>query len=150
MSYSNAIADIAPRSLWIDDGGGLAQVLTAAARHVSYRLVGPIRPLLAGLVQSSPEDASRARYRPPYDRAQVRSQFTMSCANLGAFRVYWMPARRRIVARSESCTRQFAIPDGAILVGVYSSPCPPRTFFDDLDELIARDPAALALEEAPA
>lgn len=80
----------------------------------------------------------RARFAPIYDRAAIRSQFSMSLANLGEFRVYWLPEPRRIMARSVSCTRQFRVPPGAELVGVYSAPCRTDAFFDDLDDLIRR------------
>lgn len=129
MSYRDAIADILPRSTWIAEDGLRVVVACAAARHVVYRAPEPI------VVH---ERDFRARFQPVYDRAAMRQQFTMSLANLGRFRVYWLPEHRRIMARSISCIRQFRVPPGAELVGVYTSPCRPDQFFDDLDDLIRR------------
>lgn len=132
MSYRNAIPDILPRSTWIALTGERVLVTSAAARHVVFRTQGPER---GGVLH---ERDFRARFEPVYDRAGIRSQFTMSLANLGEFRVYWLPAHRRIMARSISCTRQFRVPPGAELVGVYSNPFKTEAFFDDLDDLIRR------------
>lgn len=132
MSYRNAIADISPRSTWIAPSGERVLVTSAAARHVVYHCAGPAR---GGVLH---ERDFRARFAPIYDRAAIRSQFSMSLANLGEFRVYWLPEPRRIMARSVSCTRQFRVPPGAELVGVYSAPCRTDAFFDDLDDLIRR------------
>ncbi len=139
MSYANSIPDILPRSTWIGPDGTRASVISAAARHVTFTRVSPIvqRPLLT-LPETLHERDFRARFFPIYDRAAIRSQFTMSLANLGEFRVYWLPARRRIMARSISCTRQFRVPPGAELVGVYSNPFKTEAFFDDLDDVIRR------------
>lgn len=125
MSYRNAIHDIAPGSLWACESG-FVRVMVAAAGHVSF----------GGMVMH--ERAFRAAYAPLYDRAAIRQQFTMSLANLGEFRVYWLPSLRRIVVRSVSCRRQFRVPDDAILVGTYSDACPPADFFAALDEIIVR------------
>lgn len=146
MSYRDAIADIPPGSTWIDCDGRLATVRQSASRHVVYSTSGAIRPLLAGLLETIHETQFRARWTPLYDRAAIRSQFTMSLANLGEFRVFWLPEHRRIMARSVSCTRHFKVPPGALLVGVYSTPCKTDAFFDDLDELLrtAADPVAIA------
>lgn len=130
MSYRNAIPDILPRSTWIAADGLRATVRCAAARHVSF--ASPFGPMILH------ERDFRARFEPVYDRACMRQQFTMSLANLGRFRVYWLPEHRRIMARSISCIRQFRVPPGAELVGVYTSPCRPDQFFDDLDDLIRR------------
>lgn len=129
MSYRDAIADILPRSTWIAADGMRVVVTCAAARHVAYR---DPEPAVLHEIQF------RASFRPVYDRAGMRQQFTMSLANLGEFRVYWLPEHRRIMARSISCTRQFRVPPGAELVGVYSAPCRTDQFFDDLDDVIRR------------
>lgn len=145
MSYRNAITDIPPGSTWIDRDGRIATVRQAAARCVVYSTSGALRPLLAGILETTHETQFRARWAPLYDRAAIRSQFTMSLANLGEFRVFWLPELRRIMARSISCTRHFKVPEGALLVGVYSNPCRTDAFFDDLDELLrtASEPSAL-------
>ena len=132
MSYRNAIADIPSRSTWISADGVRVIVTSAAARHVVFRMPGPFR----GAVLH--ERDFRCRFEPVYDRPAIRSQFSMSLANLGEFRVFWLPEPRRIMARSISCTRQFRVPAGAELVGVYSAPCKTEAFVDDLDDLIRR------------
>lgn len=137
MSYRDAIADIPPRSTWIAPDGTRASVIAAAARHVTFTRVSPIvpGPLLA-FPETLHERAFRSAFQPAYDRAALRQQFTMSLSNLGEFRVFWLADRRRIMVRSISCTRHFAIPEGAMLVGVYSNPCKPDAFFEALDEVI--------------
>lgn len=144
MSYRNAIRDIPPGSLWSADGLGQIRVLFAAAGHVSWRRAGgwdlPI--------STTSEGAFRAVFAPLYDRAKVRSQFCMSCANLGEFRVYWLPAHRTIMARSVSIRRRFTVPDDAVLVGVYSAPCPASHFLEDLDDVIAKVGSAVMHDAA--
>ena len=137
MSYANAIRDIAPGSIWTS-GEVMVTVACAAAGYVVARLAGKLDTL--------PVANFRAIFRPLYDREQVRQQFSMSLANLGEFRVYWLPEHRRILARSISCRRQFRVPDAAILVGTYGDPCEPAVLFRDLDELLA--PHAPAAREA--
>lgn len=131
--YRNAIPDILPGSTWIAVDGSRAIVRTAAARYVSFMASGIMAPPVH-------ESAFRARFQPLYDRAAVRSQFSMSLANLGEFRVYWLPERRRIVARSVCCTRHFAVPEGAQLVGTFADPCKADAFFEALD-VVVRMPA---------
>lgn len=128
MSYANAIRDIASGSLWLGVNGCQVAVIQAAAGHVSFR-----RAILAELV---PEREFRASFRPLYDRERIRSQFTMSLANLGEFTVYWLPEQRRILCRSVSCSRRFAVPEAAVRVGVYAEPCDVGDFFGDLDAMI--------------
>ena len=139
MSYRDAIPDILPGSIWIPVGppAPKVRVIAAAARHVVYRDAEvayrpPVYP--ARIVMH--ERAFRAAFYPIYDRQQVRQQFTMSIANLGEFRVYWLPGVRRILARSVSCRRQFRVPDGATLIGTYGEPCEPAALFRDLDALL--------------
>lgn len=129
MSYRNAIADIPVGSLW-EAGEQFARVAGAAATVVTVTI--------AGRTETYTEAEFRERFQPLYDRAAVRQQFTMSVANLGEFRVFWLPAERRIVCRSVACSRQFRVPEGARLVGAYAAPCSVTTFFEDLDELITR------------
>lgn len=137
MSYRDAIADILPRSTWIGPDGTRASVISAAAGHVTFTRVSPIvqRPLLT-LPETLHERDFRARFSPIYDRAAIRSQFSMSLANLGEFRVFWLPEHRRIMCRSVSCRRHFAIPDGALEVGTFANPCKSDAFFEALDEVI--------------
>jgi hypothetical protein len=129
MSYRNAIPDIFPGSIWLGLNGCQVVILTAAARHVLIQ-----RHILRELLH---ERDFRAVFVPLYDHEQVRQQFTMSLANLGEFRVYWVPSHRRVLMRSISCRRQFRVPDGATLVGTYGEPCAPAVLFRDLDRLLA-------------
>lgn len=130
MSYRDAIRDIPEGSTWIDATGRRATVRTAAARHVSFASAfGPI---------TLHEIQFRAWFSPLYDRQAIRSQFSMSLANLGEFRVFWLPAHRRIMCRSVSCTRHFSIPEGALEVGTFSDPCRMADFFEALDFVVLR------------
>ena len=146
MSYRGAIPDIPPGSTWIDCAGARSTVRSSVidpARYVCFTRENGARPLRLETVH---ENDFRREWSAIYDRAAIRSQFTMSLANLGEFRVFWLPEHRRIMARSVSCTRHFKVPPGALLVGVYSTPCKTDAFFDDLDELLrtAADPIAIA------
>lgn len=132
MSYRNAIADIPPRSTWINASGSRVVVTSAAARHVVFRGPGAAR---GGVMH---EAAFRAQYRAVYDRAAMRSQFSMCLANLVAFTAYWLGQPDRFVARSVSCTRRFRVPDGAHRIGTYEAPFSPDAFLEDLDDLLAR------------
>ena len=150
MSYANASRDILPGSTWIDaTGEERVRVVAAAARFVVFRYMpGAAGPPPGGAMS---EAEFRLRYFPIYNRAAVRSQFSMCIANLGEFRVFWLPAHRRIMARSVSCTRHFRVPDDASLVGTYSAPFRTEDFLADLDDIIRRLPihaAARALESA--
>jgi hypothetical protein len=129
MSYRNAVRDIATGSCWQSGDGAIVSVVQAVAHHVIVRD--------GGRRAEMPETEFRARFAPVYDRERIRAQFTMSLANLGDFRVYWLPDYKRIVCRSVCCRRQFRVPSGALLVGTYGEPCAPSTFFQALDELIA-------------
>lgn len=74
------------------------------------------------------------------ERRQLRSQIACSLCNLHAFRLFWLPVHRRIMARSISCTRQFRVPPGAELVGVYAHGVDSAGILDDLAEVIRRTP----------
>lgn len=65
----------------------------------------------------------------------------MSLANLGVCMLYWVPAQRRITARSLCVTRHFKLPPGAVLIGTYASPFPALTVLEDLQDLLAHPPA---------
>ena len=139
MSYRDAIADILPRSAWIAPDGERATVRCAAARHVTFLRLSHIVPgPFAQPVETLHEREFRARFSPIYDRQAIRSQFSMSLANLGEFRVFWLPHLRRIVCRSISCTRHFRIPEGSLEVGTFSGPCKMADFFEALDFVVLR------------
>lgn len=139
MSYRNAIPDIAPGSTWISPDGTRASVRAAAARHVTFLRFSPIVPHpFAQPTETMHESDFRARFEPRYYRAKMRSQFSMTIANLGAFRAFWIGNPERFLARSMSCTRQFRIPDGARLIGTYEQPFRPDAFLEDLDDVLAQ------------
>ena len=128
---SNPASDIAHGSMWEAIGSSRrVAVISTAAGHVRYEQDG------ATVVAH--HHLFRFSFRPLYDRRQVKSQFSMSCANLGEFSVYWLPSHRRIIARSCSCSRRFAIPPGAVHVGVYSHPFAAEDFLEDLDSTIVK------------
>lgn len=128
MSYANAIRDIAPGSIWRGINGCVVTVLQAAAAHVLIRR--------AILTETMHEREFRDLFLPLYDREKIRSQFTMSLANLGEFRAFWLPDMAKITVRSVSCQRQFRVPEGALLVGTWSAPCRVEDFFEALDAVI--------------
>lgn len=128
MSYRNAIPYIAPGSLWEGPNGRPIRVIQAAAHHVAID-TGESTEVLW-------EAAFRYIFRPLYDREKIRSQFTMSLANLGEFRAFWLPDMAKIMVRSVSCQRQFRVPEGALLVGTWSAPCRVEDFFEALDAVI--------------
>ena len=129
MSYRNVIRDIAPGSIWIGLNGCRITVLQAAARHVLIR-----RDILRELLH---ERDFRAEFSPLYERREMKSQFSMSCANLGEFRAYWIGDPARFLARSVSCQRKFSIPARAIEIGLYVAPFDPEAFLADLDCVLA-------------
>lgn len=129
MSHRAPIRDIVAGSTWNNRDGTSIVVHDTAERYVQFTDALGARFLV-------PEGEFRARFTPIYDRQGLRSQFQMSIANLDRFHVYWIADEGRILARSIGCRRQFQIPAGAKLVGLYSHPCTPEAFFDDLDELI--------------
>lgn len=131
--YRNAIPDILPGSTWIDAANLRATIRAAAGGYVVFTRETGLRPLRLECVH---ENEFRRAWAPIYDRAAIRSQFSMSLANLGEFRVYWLPERRRITARSVCCTRHFAVPDGAQLVGTFAEPCKSDAFFEALDLVV--------------
>lgn len=91
----------------------------------------------------------------PYDARKVRSQFSMSLANLSQMHVFWRKAEQRISVRSTrrsiedaykpSRGRGGALPKEAIYVGTYTEPFPASAFITDLDDLLA----SLGIPRAP-
>ena len=143
--YLNRIRDIPDGSMWTERASGRTFIIREAAQgfvlFADER--GSLQPLTA-------EREFRARFECVYDRAALRSQFQMSLANLGVFRVLWSPSKRRIYARSESATRQFSVPDDAQEVGIYSasSDLTVKDFFLDLHGCITRTKRAAQLATA--
>lgn len=128
MDHANAAADILPGSVW-ESLGVRVKVLSTAAGYVRYR-----QDVGLGLQHHA---AFRRAFRPIYDRRAVKSQFSMSCANLDQFHAYWLPSAKTLVARSIACRRRFRVPPGAIHVGTYANPCSADAFLDDLDCVLA-------------
>jgi hypothetical protein len=137
MSYRNAITGILAGSTWIDADHHKAVVLAAAARHVTY-LEDPGTRRSSCPPLTIHERAFRARWRPVYDRAAIKSQFSMCIANMGAFTAYWIGRRDKFLARSVSCVRRFRVPEGAVTIATYSDPCRSDVFLEDLDDVLAR------------
>lgn len=140
MAYARRIRDIQQGSIWIDADDGSQVIIVSAGNAYVQFMRGRDR------IEIFYIEHFRRRFTPYYDRAKVRSDFSMRLANLGTFRVYWLPCARKIMARSIGCTRQFAVRAGAQLVGTYSAPCDPEAFLADLDDVIRRSPATVALE----
>lgn len=83
------------------------------------------------------------------ERETIRSRIATAQATLGGFRLYWLPEHRAVTARSLSCSRQFRVPDGALLVGTYSSGISAAEVVRDLDDVIASLPDPPPPPEAP-
>lgn len=120
--------DIEPRSLWRRNVDGvLVKVLDRAEGFVR--------------AEGSPQHVWHGEFRRAhtalYDRPGARSQFSMYCANLAEFRMYWNPATGKLIARSLVCARAFRLPPDIVTVGVYCAPFSPEEFLRDLDSCIA-------------
>ncbi|MGE0583461.1 MAG: hypothetical protein AB7P31_15165 [Steroidobacteraceae bacterium] len=72
---------------------------------------------------------------------RLRQQVSCSLVNLGEFRLYWLPEKRRVVTRSVTVRRRFGVPEGAVLVGKFSPPITQAEVVRDLAELVATLPA---------
>lgn len=81
------------------------------------------------------------------ERKRIRSQVSCSLVNLGAFKLFWLPSWRRILARSLSVTRHFRVPSEAQLVGEYEHGIPAADIVRDLEELLDRLPEPAPLPE---
>lgn len=136
---ANPAADILPRSVWEPTGPFIVPLIVRSTRIAVLSTAGGYVRYRRGdePAQVVHHATFRRWFRPLYDRRAVRSQFTMSLANLGEFRVFWLPDLRRMVARSVACSRHFRIPEGAVPVGTYSSPFTADQFLDDLDCVLA-------------
>lgn len=128
--HANPAADILPRSVW-ESRGNRVRVLGTAGGYVRYVHVEGPPAMLAH------HAAFRTHYSPLYDRRQVKSQFSMSACNLPEFKAYWLPEKRKMLARSIACQRQFRIPADAIEIGLYAHPFNADAFLADLDCVIA-------------
>jgi hypothetical protein len=86
----------------------------------------------------------------PEERRTIRQRISCALANLGEFRIYWLPSHRCIACRSVSITRHFRVPPDAVEVGIYSAPVRARDVLGDLEEIIARLREPAAILTAPA
>lgn len=127
--HANPASDILPRSVWMDADDVRVIVLSTAGGYVRFHALGA--PVLMH------HFAFRRLYQPLYDRRAMKSQFSMTCANLGEFRAYWFGDPGRFLARSVSCQRKFAIPANAVEIGLYAAPFNPDAFLADLDCTLA-------------
>lgn len=82
----------------------------------------------------------------PYDARRLRSQFTMTVANLSSFHAFFDAAAKRLYARtaklpaheSRSPSRgRPPVPSNALYVGTYCEPVTADLFFDDLNDALA-------------
>jgi hypothetical protein len=84
------------------------------------------------------------------ERERIRSQASMSIANLIECYFFWSSGTRRIYARTapldvavaaffRSSRGRAALPSDAVLLGKYGTPCPARAVLDDLDALITAE-----------
>lgn len=130
--------DIVPGSVW-SRGDSSAYVLGVAEGYVRYETGG--EPELLHHSQF------RALFSSPYDARKVRSQFSMSLANLVTFHAFWSPSANRMFARSVSRgdpTKAYApargspaLPIDAIFVRTYDDRATPNDFFEDLNDVLA-------------
>lgn len=152
MARDRVSADITRGSIWRRADGSAAVVRSIAAGHVC--ITGS-----TGEIEVLHVNEFRATFtESPYDARQVRSQFSMSVANLESFHAFWSMKEKRMYARSSACAPEDvrgaargrpALPDDAIYVGTYSGSviAQPRwgrrvmksveAFFDDLNDAIA-------------
>lgn len=132
MSYASTIRDIPKRSIWVDADGTRVVIVVAAEGYVSFVRAKGEKP------QTIHEQAFRARFESLYDRAALRSRFSMSLANLVEFRAYWVPSQRRVITRGIASTKPWPIPPDSEFIGRYAHPCSSEDFIEDLDNVIAR------------
>jgi hypothetical protein len=140
----HAASDIVPGSAWpCASGVGCAHVLSSAAGYVGFLFTD-------GAVQAEERlhhDEFRRLYVAPYDARAVRSWFSVCVANLQSFHVFWLPAARKLYARSTrrsvqdafkpSRGRGGAVPQGAAYIGTYADPCTTEAFLGDLHDALA-------------
>jgi hypothetical protein len=160
MARDRHAADIPHGSAWCDPQG-----VCVIVRSVS-----------GGLITFTDEDGAvdmlhvnrfRDRYTDaPYDAKRVRSQFSMSVANLESFHAFWSDSAKKMYARGAAeppervrtaARGRPALPLDAEYVGTYSGRVvvPPwwnrqrllksvDAFFEDLNDLIARKKSLVA------
>lgn len=73
-------------------------------------------------------------------REAIRKAIACAQANLGTFRLYWLPSHGRVAARSVSVTRHFRVPEEAVHVGIYAAGISASEIVRDVLEVIERLP----------
>jgi hypothetical protein len=142
------VPGILPGSTWIGrDGPGYARVLEAVSGHV--RFIDH-----AGAMRTVHHLQFRDLFEAPYEARAVRSQFSMSIANLVSFHAFWSLALKRLLARSSNRSIEDsrkaargspALPPDAFHVGTYAQPITADAFFTDLNDALAIRAAASAV-----
>lgn len=82
----------------------------------------------------------------PEELRRLRSRISMTLCNLREARLYWLPDRHKLVARGVGCVKRQRLPDGALLIGIYSHPMPAQAVVDDLLDLLAVQEASPAAQ----
>lgn len=142
MAYAQPTRDIRTGEIFIDRRDGSRVIIVAAGNHYVEFMRG------CDHIEIFYERHFRERFAATYDRARLRSQFSMSLANLDSFHAFWCPASQKLFARSAgravedaykpSRGRGGALPRTARYVGTYSNPCSPSTFLENLDDHLAK------------
>jgi hypothetical protein len=146
-SQTRAVPGILVGSTWLGHAGGYARVLGTDCGCVDFMDQG-------GEIRREHHLQFRARFDAPYDASAVRSQFTMSIANLISLHAFWSPSLKRLLARSSNRSIEDsrkaargspALPPDAFHVGTYAQPVDANAFFTDLNDALAIRAAASAV-----
>jgi hypothetical protein len=146
MAFERPIHDIQQGDIWID------QRWTGEPREAQVAIVSAGNKYVVFMRHREPEppmfaEHFRERFAPLIARARLRSQFSMSLANLDNCHVFFSPTLRKMFARSarvdpgevfNSARGRPALPKDSLHIGTYADPVSPEAFFEDLhDELAA-------------
>jgi hypothetical protein len=157
-------ADIGLGSIWCRGDGTCAIVRSVNARHVTFTdHVGAIDTFHVNRFREVFVES-------PYDARDVRSQFSMSVANLDSFHAFWSPSQKRMFARSAACRPEDVrtaargrppLPPDAEFIGTYAGKivvhqgwkqrvmCSVDAFFDDLNDRLIELFRALGRKVSP-
>jgi hypothetical protein len=81
------------------------------------------------------------------ERRRIRSRVAMLLANLGPFRLFWLPGARRVAARSLIAAKIWPLPADARLIGQYAHGVGSVAVLADLEDLLSRpDHEPMAIE----
>lgn len=141
MARDTGAADITVGALWLGRIDGSARVLTVTAGYVRFMDTD-------GEPQVMHQHQFRRQFVQPYDARRLRSQFTMSLANLGSFHLFFSRSLGRIFARNptldlDDCRTASrgrpALPPDAEYVNTYTEPVRTDALFDDLNDVLATE-----------